>query len=268
MGRGPWEGCERSWAHPFCATGPQTEVRESRRAVQDLSDGRQLGILGVEEVEVLEAAPHWRCTNQGQQASTGELPDVVADRGQWLLQPDAGLLGTARLIRSTDESQDPLPQRVAQSLLNLVGRAAVLHVVLLRGLCNLGVRRWSYTQMSVYWWRSIDLSEKIITRVRSTDNQLLKRHDLRVSDENAGVARSFGDRLASLRVKKGLSQEQLAERAGIHRTAVSNLEAAKHVCRLDTAIRLAGALEIDLCELLAGLPSWSPPATSGGGFSS
>lgn len=82
------------------------------------------------------------------------------------------------------------------------------------------------------------------------------------------VGRAFGDRLAELRTAAGLTQDQLADRAGLHRSEISNLEGAKnaHAPRLDTAVKLAGALEKDLCELLKGLPTWTPPARTQGSF--
>lgn len=81
------------------------------------------------------------------------------------------------------------------------------------------------------------------------------------------VAADFGQRLARVRTDKGLSQEQVADLAGIHRTAISNLEQGSHLPRLDTLLKLAAALEVEACHLIHDLPQWTPPSTSPGHFS-
>lgn len=52
-------------------------------------------------------------------------------------------------------------------------------------------------------------------------------------------------------------------RASLHRTEVGRLEAGERVCRIDTLIRLAGAMAVPPGELLGGI-DWVPgPETSG-----
>jgi transcriptional regulator with XRE-family HTH domain len=96
--------------------------------------------------------------------------------------------------------------------------------------------------------------------------RLGNRNDPLVSDATR-VAADFGQRLAQLRTNKALSQEQVADLAGVHRTAISNLEKGAHLPRLDTLLKLAAALEVDPCHLIQGLPRWTPPSTSPGRFS-
>jgi transcriptional regulator with XRE-family HTH domain len=63
-----------------------------------------------------------------------------------------------------------------------------------------------------------------------------------------------------------LSQESLAELAGIHRTQISLIETGKRLPRLDTLIRLATALDVSPCQLLAGIewePGWPLPNFGG-----
>lgn len=79
------------------------------------------------------------------------------------------------------------------------------------------------------------------------------------------VAEQFGRNLAYCRRRAKLSQEALAVRASIHRTAVGMIERAERVPRIDTLVKLAGALEISAGELLDGL-EWSPGATVHGSF--
>jgi transcriptional regulator with XRE-family HTH domain len=79
----------------------------------------------------------------------------------------------------------------------------------------------------------------------------------------ATVARQFGDNLRRVRRREGLSQEQLAKRGSLHRTEIGLLEAGGRACRIDTLIRLAGALAIRPEELLEGI-AWVPgPETRG-----
>ncbi len=79
------------------------------------------------------------------------------------------------------------------------------------------------------------------------------------------IAHRFGENLARCRKQAGLSQEELAVRASLHRTAVGQLERGERVARTDTLVKLAGALGIEPGELLTGL-SWEPGATRLGRF--
>ncbi len=63
--------------------------------------------------------------------------------------------------------------------------------------------------------------------------------------------KSLGTRLRELRVAKGLTQEELADRAGLHRVHVTQLEGGRYQSpRLDTLGRLAKALGVSLGRLL------------------
>ena len=54
-----------------------------------------------------------------------------------------------------------------------------------------------------------------------------------------------------------MSQEELGELAGLHRTEIGMLERGIRLFRIDTLIKLAGALEVTSGELLKGI-DWSP----------
>jgi transcriptional regulator with XRE-family HTH domain len=56
----------------------------------------------------------------------------------------------------------------------------------------------------------------------------------------------------------GISQEELAARAGIHRTYVSSIELGKVRLGLDVAKKVANGLTIALSELLAETESGHP----------
>jgi transcriptional regulator with XRE-family HTH domain len=79
------------------------------------------------------------------------------------------------------------------------------------------------------------------------------------------VAQRFGENLRRVRRREGLSQEQLAMRASLHRTEVGKLEHAGRVCRIDTLIRLAGAMAVPPGELLEGI-DWVPGPRPSGAF--
>lgn len=64
-------------------------------------------------------------------------------------------------------------------------------------------------------------------------------------------ATSFARALRGRRLRVGLTQETLAERAGLHPTYVSMIETAKKVPTMDAAQRLAKGLGIKLSKLVA-----------------
>lgn len=237
------------------------------RGIDHPSDHRQFPALGIDQVEVLERPPNRRLPSVGEKAGSGQDPDVVGDIGERLLKLVAGFPRTAGLPPRVLPTQQPLAGRVLQrsrNLLQLILRWFVVHRRLPRRA------RWepgrSFTQMPLYWSSTIDLVQIKITREKSADNQRRLRHDPLVSE----VAEAFGARVAELRIAAGLTQDQLADLAELHRTEISNLETAKNknAARIDTAIKLSGALGVGLCDLLQGLPSWTPPSRKPGGFSS
>lgn len=56
--------------------------------------------------------------------------------------------------------------------------------------------------------------------------------------------------LKVLRQAKGMSQEELAHRAGIDRTYISSLERSIYNASIDVVDRLAGALDLEAADLL------------------
>ncbi len=60
----------------------------------------------------------------------------------------------------------------------------------------------------------------------------------------------FAANLRKTRQAAGLSQEDLALRAGIHRTYVSSLERCQYSASLDTIETIANILQIEVAELL------------------
>ncbi len=64
----------------------------------------------------------------------------------------------------------------------------------------------------------------------------------------------FGERLRQLRLERDISQEKLAEMAGLHRNYVGVLERAGQSATLDAICKLAAALAVRPAELLSTLP--------------
>jgi transcriptional regulator with XRE-family HTH domain len=62
--------------------------------------------------------------------------------------------------------------------------------------------------------------------------------------------KKFGERVRELRTKRGLSQEQLAESSGLHRTYISSLELGKRNVSLINIHALAKALGVSPDKLL------------------
>jgi transcriptional regulator with XRE-family HTH domain len=79
------------------------------------------------------------------------------------------------------------------------------------------------------------------------------------------VAEQFGARLLQARTRAGISQEALGLRAGLHRTEIGLLERAERIPRIDTLIRLAGALDTPTASLLEGI-TWNPGSSQVGAF--
>ncbi|HUD19234.1 MAG TPA: helix-turn-helix transcriptional regulator [Patescibacteria group bacterium] len=58
----------------------------------------------------------------------------------------------------------------------------------------------------------------------------------------------FGERIEKLRRAKGLTQEELAEKAGLHRAYFWDIESGRNVS-VKTAYKIAKALGVSLSEL-------------------
>jgi transcriptional regulator with XRE-family HTH domain len=72
---------------------------------------------------------------------------------------------------------------------------------------------------------------------------------------NHPTLREFGRRVRARRHELGLSQEELADRADLHRTYISSLEQGRRNVAVRNLVRLAEALDFDPAELVRGLRS-------------
>ena len=66
-------------------------------------------------------------------------------------------------------------------------------------------------------------------------------------------ADQFGERLRVVRTDRGLTQEELADASGLHRTEISLLERGKRTPILDTIVAVAGGLGVTPSDLLEGV---------------
>jgi transcriptional regulator with XRE-family HTH domain len=63
----------------------------------------------------------------------------------------------------------------------------------------------------------------------------------------------FGNRVKEIRNKKGLSQEKLADQAGVHRTYIGMIERAEKNITLENIKKIAVGLDIKIEDLLEGI---------------
>jgi transcriptional regulator with XRE-family HTH domain len=79
------------------------------------------------------------------------------------------------------------------------------------------------------------------------------------------VAERFGANVARARRLADLSQDEASIRASVHRTEISQIERGLRVPRIDTLVKLMGALEVSAGELLEGI-NWQPGESRSGRF--
>ena len=64
------------------------------------------------------------------------------------------------------------------------------------------------------------------------------------------IAAVFGAVLRERREQAGISQEQLADRAGLHRTYISLIERGKRTASIEVVRRVADALGVSMADLI------------------
>lgn len=79
-----------------------------------------------------------------------------------------------------------------------------------------------------------------------------------MAEQEQPASIAFGQRLRELRIERGVSQEALAHRVGLDRTAVTKLERSAANPRLSTVLWLAHGLDVPPEALVRGL-AWTGP---------
>src|SRR5579885_993854 len=87
------------------------------------------------------------------------------------------------------------------------------------------------------------------------------------NEERARLLARFGKNLRLIRHSKGYSQEQLAYRTRLHRTAIARIERGTAEPRLTTLVLLAEGLDVTVGQLLQDLevPAERRPSPTGSG---
>ena len=71
-----------------------------------------------------------------------------------------------------------------------------------------------------------------------------------MSDKLQFTLETIAQNILTARKKKGITQEELAYKAGIDRTYIGYIENSKHNVTLGMLIKIASALELELIDLL------------------
>lgn len=64
---------------------------------------------------------------------------------------------------------------------------------------------------------------------------------------------TFGQNVRHIRMARGLSQEELADKAGLHRTYIGSIERGERNVSLNNIVVIAQALHTSLTELFRGI---------------
>ena len=70
---------------------------------------------------------------------------------------------------------------------------------------------------------------------------------------NRNLYKILGEAIRTERLKAGLSQEQLAEKANLARNYIGNIERAEHKVTLETLAQIAKALKVRVRDLVADI---------------
>lgn len=70
---------------------------------------------------------------------------------------------------------------------------------------------------------------------------------------DSAILKQFGDKVRELRKEKGLSQEELADKAGLHRTYIGMIERSEKNITLINIEKIAIAFEISVAKLFENI---------------
>ncbi len=67
------------------------------------------------------------------------------------------------------------------------------------------------------------------------------------------ICKKFGSQVRKFRIEQGLSQEVLAQKAGLHRTYIGGIERGERNISLENIQKIATALSLKIDLLLSGI---------------
>jgi transcriptional regulator with XRE-family HTH domain len=82
---------------------------------------------------------------------------------------------------------------------------------------------------------------------------MIRKEQISATDRRMATMQAvvyIGDRLRNLRIRRALTQQELAERAGISSNALNRIELNKAEPHMSTLRKLAKALDVDPTELI------------------
>lgn len=71
--------------------------------------------------------------------------------------------------------------------------------------------------------------------------------------KNSSLARQLGTLIRQLRLEVGISQEEFADRCGLHRTYIGSIERGEKTITVETALKIAQALGLSLSQMFSQL---------------
>jgi len=101
--------------------------------------------------------------------------------------------------------------------------------------------------MSYLRYRNVNA---VVLSYTSFDSGVKGPREKKGSHALANVRERFGQQLKKLRLQQNVSQERLAELAGLHRTYVSGVERGQHNISLENIEKLALALNVPMGKLM------------------
>ena len=93
------------------------------------------------------------------------------------------------------------------------------------------------------------------TSSENTSSQNTSSQNTSSADVLPALALRFGRLVRRLRSEAGWSQEEFAFRVGVHRTYVGAIERGEKTVTIETAAKIARALEVTLSQLFVALES-------------
>src|SRR6266849_953007 len=95
----------------------------------------------------------------------------------------------------------------------------------------------------------LSVQECLLTALRLECGRICSIHPSLPSMANP-IARAFGQRVRTLRTKQGISQEELADRCGVHRTYMGRIERGETNITLTNIHKVARGLGVSVASLV------------------